>query len=149
MKTKLSTLALLIAIAAVGSPLSAQAHCGGCGVGDEHADHAEETTMKAIFQLAEEAGFTTLVAAVKAAGLEMTLTEKGPFTVFAPTDEAFAKLPKGTVENLLANPEQLKKVLLYHVVAGSVTSGEVVKLTSAATLHGGEALLKPETNPSE
>ena len=92
--------------------------------------------MKAIYPLAEEAGFTTLVAAVKAAGLDETLTDKGPFTVFAPTDEAFAKLPEGTVESLLANPEKLKKVLLYHVVSGSVTSSEVVKLDSAKTLEG-------------
>ncbi len=141
MKTKLNTLALLIAVAAVAMPLSAQAHCGGCGTGDEHADHAEKATMKAIFPLAEEAGFTTLVAAVKAAGLEMTLTDKGPFTVFAPTDEAFAKLPEGTVESLLANPEQLKKVLLYHVVSGSVLSGDVAKLKTAATLNGGNVMI--------
>lgn len=90
----------------------------------------------AIFPLAEAAGFKTLTAAVKAAGLQATLTEKGPFTVFAPTDEAFAKLPEGTVEKLLANPEQLKKVLLNHVVAGDVRAAAVVKLQSAMTLNG-------------
>ncbi|MFO7610731.1 MAG: fasciclin domain-containing protein [Candidatus Krumholzibacteriia bacterium] len=86
--------------------------------------------------LAEDAGFTTLVAAVKAAGLVEALSAAGPYTVFAPTDEAFAKLPEGTVEALLANPEQLKKVLLYHVVSGNVMAADVVKLTSAETLGG-------------
>lgn len=126
----------LVASATLALSGAAQAHCGGCGTGEKHAKHAVETKTLAIYPLAEEAGFTTLVAAVKAAGLDQTLTEKGPFTVFAPTDEAFAKLPEGTVEKLLANPEQLKKVLLFHVVSGSVTSGEVVKLTSAKTLNG-------------
>ncbi len=136
MKTKLTLTAVAIAVAAHIAPVSALAHCGSCGADEKHVAHAEQAELKAIFPLAEEAGFTTLVAAVKAAGLEVTLTEQGPFTVFAPTDEAFAKLPEGTVANLLANPEQLKKVLLMHVVSGSVTSSEVVKLTSAATLNG-------------
>src|SRR4051812_32887924 len=83
--------------------------------------------------------FNTLVAAVKAAGLVDTLKGPGPFTVFAPTDEAFAKLPPGTVENLLKpeNKTQLQKILTYHVVAGHVTAKEVVKLPSAKTLEGG------------
>lgn len=80
--------------------------------------------------------FNTLVAAVKAAGLVDTLKGPGPYTVFAPTDEAFKALPAGTLDKLLANPEQLKKVLLYHVVSGKVTSGEVVKLKSAKTVEG-------------
>lgn len=80
--------------------------------------------------------FNTLVTAVKAAGLVDTLKGPGPYTVFAPTDEAFKALPAGTLDKLLANPEQLKKVLLYHVVAGKVTSGEVVKLKSAKTVEG-------------
>jgi uncharacterized surface protein with fasciclin (FAS1) repeats len=105
------------------------------------AAHPAKTAEKpaaaqAIFPLAEAAGFKTLVAAVKAAGLQATLTEQGPFTVFAPTDEAFAKLPAGTLDKLLANPEQLKKVLLNHVVAGDVRAADVVKLTSAKTLNG-------------
>ena len=138
--TKMTTLALL-AVLAVAAPMTAQAHCGGCGSDSHaHADEAAATEM-AIYPLAEEAGFTTLVAAVKAAGLDETLTEGGPFTVFAPTDEAFAKLPEGTVENLLANPEKLKKVLLYHVVSGSVASSEVVKLDSAMTLEGTEVAI--------
>jgi uncharacterized surface protein with fasciclin (FAS1) repeats len=83
--------------------------------------------------------FNTLVAAVKAAGLVDTLKSAGPFTVFAPTDAAFAKLPAGTVENLLNNPEQLKQVLLYHVVAGKVMAADVVKVTSAKTVQGTSA----------
>lgn len=83
--------------------------------------------------------FNTLVAAVKAAGLVDALKGPGPFTVFAPTDEAFAKLPPGTLENLLKpeNKTQLQKILMYHVVAGLVTAKDVVKLDSAKTLEGG------------
>lgn len=98
---------------------------------------AEE--KKDIVDTAVGAGsFKTLVAAVKAAGLVETLKGKGPFTVFAPTDEAFAKLPEGTVESLL-KPENKKKlvaILTYHVVAGKVTAKDVVKLTEAKTVQG-------------
>ncbi len=82
--------------------------------------------------------FSTLVAAVKAAGLAETLSGDGPFTVFAPTNAAFAKLPAGTVENLLKpeNKDQLVAILTYHVVAGEVKAADVVKLTSAATVNG-------------
>jgi uncharacterized surface protein with fasciclin (FAS1) repeats len=90
-----------------------------------------------LVEVAQGAGsFTTLVAAVKAAGLAETLSGEGPFTVFAPTDEAFAKLPEGTVEALLANPEQLRAVLTYHVVPGRVTSSEVTGLNEAGTVQG-------------
>ena len=83
--------------------------------------------------------FTTLVAAVKAAGLVDTLRGPGPFTVFAPTDEAFAKLPPGTLESLLKpeNKAKLQAILTYHVVAGKVMSQDVVKLHSAKTVEGG------------
>ena len=83
--------------------------------------------------------FTTLVAALKAAGLVETLQGKGPFTVFAPTDAAFAKLPAGTVEGLLepANREKLIAVLTYHVVAGKVTAAQAATLDGAATVQGG------------
>lgn len=80
--------------------------------------------------------FKTLVTAVKAAGLVDTLKGEGPFTVFAPTDAAFAKLPAGTLESLLKNPEALKKVLTYHVVAGKVMAADVVKVESAQTVEG-------------
>ncbi|MGQ9917588.1 MAG: fasciclin domain-containing protein [Bryobacteraceae bacterium] len=86
--------------------------------------------------------FNTLVKAVQAAGLVNTLKGPGPFTVFAPTDEAFAKLPAGTLESLLANPEQLKQVLTYHVVAGKVMAADVVKLKEAKTVQGSAAKIK-------
>lgn len=86
--------------------------------------------------------FNTLVKAVQAAGLVETLKGPGPFTVFAPTDEAFAKLPPGTLESLIANPEQLKKVLTYHVVAGKVMASDVVKLKEAKTVQGSAAKIK-------
>jgi uncharacterized surface protein with fasciclin (FAS1) repeats len=82
--------------------------------------------------------FKTLVTAVKAAGLVDTLKSPGPFTVFAPTDAAFAKLPAGTLDSLLKDPEKLKAVLTYHVVAGDVMAADVVKLTSAKTVEGAD-----------
>lgn len=82
--------------------------------------------------------FNTLVAAVQAAGLEDTLRGDGPFTVFAPTDDAFAKLPAGTVENLLKpeNRDQLTAILTYHVVSGKVKSGDLVDGMMAKTVNG-------------
>ena len=95
--------------------------------------------MADIVDTAVSAGsFTTLVAAVTAAGLVDTLKGAGPFTVFAPTDEAFAKLPAGTVEALLQDIPKLTKILTYHVVAGKVMAADVVKLTSAKTVEGSE-----------
>jgi len=82
--------------------------------------------------------FTTLVAAVKAAGLVDTLKGKGPFTVFAPTDAAFAKLPKGTVDELLKDTPKLKQILTYHVVSGKVMAADVTKLKSAKTVEGSD-----------
>ena len=105
---------------------------------------AEEKTAKQanIVETAVAAGqFKTLAAALEAAGLIDALTGEGPFTVFAPTDEAFAKLPAGTVESLLKpeNKEKLKSILLYHVVTGNVTAKQVTKLNgqSVKTLQGG------------
>ena len=91
-----------------------------------------------IVETAAAANFHTLVTAAKAAGLAETLKGPGPFTVFAPTDEAFAKLPAGTVESLLKpeNKEKLAKILTYHVVAGKVMAADVVKLHSAKTVEG-------------
>jgi uncharacterized surface protein with fasciclin (FAS1) repeats len=100
---------------------------------------AEEIPAKDIVEVAVSAGsFKTLVAAVQAAGLVDALKGEGPLTVFAPTDEAFAKLPAGTVESLLMpeNKDKLIAVLTYHVVAGRVTAAEVVGLTSAKTING-------------
>ena len=82
--------------------------------------------------------FKTLAAALQAAGLVETLKGKGPFTVFAPTDAAFAKLPAGTVENLLKpeNRDKLRSLLTYHVVAGKVTAADVMKMKSGKTVNG-------------
>jgi uncharacterized surface protein with fasciclin (FAS1) repeats len=94
---------------------------------------------KDIVDTAVSAGsFKTLTTALAAAGLVETLKGKGPFTVFAPTDEAFAKLPAGTVESLLkpANKQKLTAILTYHVVAGNVKAADVVRLSSAKTLNG-------------
>jgi len=100
---------------------------------------------KDIVDTAVAAGsFKTLATALKAADLVTTLKGKGPFTVFAPTDEAFAKLPKGTLEDLL-KPENKKKlagILTYHVVAGKVMAADVVKLKNAKTVQGSEVTIK-------
>lgn len=92
---------------------------------------------KDIIGVAAAAGsFETLAAALQAAGLVETLQGEGPFTVFAPTDEAFAKLPAGTVEALLADKAKLTRILTYHVVAGRVTADQVVGLDLAQTVAG-------------
>ena len=93
--------------------------------------------MANIVETAKSAGtFNTLVAAVTAAGLADTLSSPGPFTVFAPNDAAFAKLPAGTVESLLADIPKLTKILTYHVVSGDVRAADVVKLHEAKTVEG-------------
>ena len=98
----------------------------------------EEPEMpKTIVDIAVEDGrFTTLVAAVQAAGLDGALSGEGPFTVFAPTDDAFAALPEGTIEALLADIPALTDILLYHVVEGKVMAADVVELSNALTLNG-------------
>jgi uncharacterized surface protein with fasciclin (FAS1) repeats len=129
----ISTFVAVAALAA-GAYLPAQAgHCAG--------GHAAETASASadIVDTAINAGdFTTLVAAVQAAGLVDALKAEGPLTVFAPTDEAFAALPEGTVESLLLpeNKDQLVAILTYHVVEGAVESSVAVTLTEAKTLNG-------------
>lgn len=120
-------LAAFAALAQLGSPVA-------------HGQAAMyESPDKDIVETAIEAGsFNTLVAAVKAADLAGVLTGKGPFTVFAPTDEAFAKLPAGTVESLLKpeNRARLRAILSYHVVSGRVMAQDVINLSSATTVQG-------------
>lgn len=128
--------------------LVASLGCGGLASADEcplskkaAATVHVSAEAKDIVDTAVGAGqFNTLVAAVKAAGLVETLKGDGPFTVFAPTDEAFAKLPEGTVESLLKpeNKAKLTAILTYHVVAGKVMAADVVKLSSAKTVQGSE-----------
>jgi uncharacterized surface protein with fasciclin (FAS1) repeats len=114
------------------------------GVGSQLAVADCGTCDKSIVEVAAgDENFSTLVAAVKAAGLADTLSGEGPFTVFAPTNEAFAKLPEGTVEDLLKpeNKEKLVSILTYHVVAGKVTAKDVVKLTNAKTVQGSKVTI--------
>jgi len=106
---------------------------------------AGQATAADIVDTAVAAGsFKTLVAAVKAAGLVETLKSAGPFTVFAPTDEAFAKLPAGTLEMLLKpeNKAKLAGILTYHLVAGKVMAADVVKVKSAKSVQGGDIKVK-------
>jgi transforming growth factor-beta-induced protein len=130
--------------------LSAAA-CGGGAAQEPPAtpDSAPEATPAAssanILETAKAAGsFTTLAAAIQAAGLEETLAGPGPFTVFAPTDDAFAKLPAGTVDNLLKpeNKAKLVAVLTYHVVPGNLPAKDVVAATKLKTVQGQELTIK-------
>jgi uncharacterized surface protein with fasciclin (FAS1) repeats len=111
---------------------------------------AQSTTTEAMEEMsivatADAAGdFTTLLVALEAAGLVETLEGEGPYTVFAPTDDAFAALPEGTVEGLLEDPEALSDILLYHVVPGEVTSDQVVTLESATTAQGSDVSIRVE-----
>jgi len=126
----ISLLAVLaVALAAVGGAGTASA-----GTRASNVD---------IVQTAVAAGqFTTLASLLQKAGLVDTLATGGPFTVFAPTDAAFAKVPKATLDALAADPARLKAVLLYHVVPGRVTAADVAKLTSAKTAEGRSLAIK-------
>ncbi|MBK9037508.1 MAG: fasciclin domain-containing protein [Myxococcales bacterium] len=123
---KILSLSLALAVAA----------CGG----SKNADTTPVAEPAAAADIVDTAiangSFTTLVAAVQAAGLVDTLKGPGPFTVFAPTDAAFAKLPPGTVDALLADKAKLTAVLTYHVVAGNVGSAAVAGMTEATTIQG-------------
>jgi uncharacterized surface protein with fasciclin (FAS1) repeats len=126
---------------------------GGCGSSSESStapaassSSGSEAASADIVDTAVGAGsFTTLVAAVQAAGLEETLRGAGPFTVFAPTDAAFAALPAGTLDSLLLpeNREQLRSILTYHVVSGRVMASEAAAMSSAPTVQGASAPIAP------
>jgi len=122
-------------VPAVGAVLAATAVATAPAMAASHANQA--MTQQNIVQVAaSNPQFSTLVSLVKKAGLVKTLSGKGPFTVFAPTNAAFAKVPKATLDALAKDPAQLKAVLTYHVVPGKVTAAKVVKLTSANTVEG-------------
>lgn len=110
--------------------------------------HGSKASKDIVETAASNGSFNTLVAAIQAAGLSDTLKGDGPFTVFAPTDAAFANLPAGTVENLLLpeNKDQLIAILTYHVVAGEVTSAQVVTLNSATTVNGQDVKITTKDN---
>ena len=121
MRFTIAALALVLA-----APLSAQ----------QMMPSAAAPSKNIVTVAVENGNFTTLAAALTAAGLVETLQGPGPFTVFAPTDAAFAKLPAGTVEALLNDLPRLRSVLTYHVVAGKVEAKDVVNLTTANTVQG-------------
>jgi uncharacterized surface protein with fasciclin (FAS1) repeats len=124
---------MIVAALAIGLAASL---LGGAAVARSAAPAAPRTEGD-IVQTAVAAGkFKTLAKLLTKAGLVSALQQPGPFTVFAPTDAAFKKLPKKTLNVLLHNKAKLKAVLLYHVVSGKVTAADVVKLTSAKTLSG-------------
>ena len=127
MKTILKT----IAVGVFSLALSAFTFAGG-----------HEPKMDIVDTAVDNGSFTTLVTAIEAAGLVETLKGEGPFTVFAPTDAAFAKIPAETLNALLADKAALAGVLTYHVVAGAVMSGDVVKLESAKTVNGQSVAIK-------
>jgi uncharacterized surface protein with fasciclin (FAS1) repeats len=125
------------AIFALTLTLVATAAAAASGYGSK-ADDIVDTAVAA-------GNFKTLATALGAAGLAETLKGPGPFTVFAPTDAAFAKLPAGTLDALLADKAKLTQVLTYHVVAGKVTAADVVKLQQAKTLQGGAVKIDATT----
>jgi len=127
--------------------ISVAAYAGSCK-DDAKSQTTQQVAAKKPADIVDTAAsvedFSTLVTAVKAAGLVETLKGDGPFTVFAPTNDAFAKLPKGTVENLLKpeNKDKLVSILTYHVVPGKVMAKDVVKLSSAKTVQGSTVDIK-------
>ena len=147
--TRFTAITCAAALAAGGTLSVAGDKCPASAAAEQTVtyavDHHKEGEKKDIVDTAVAAGsFDTLVAAVKAAGLVETLKGDGPFTVFAPTDEAFAKIPKETLQDLLKpeNKDKLTKILTYHVVAGKVTAADVVKLSEAKTVEGSTVDIK-------
>ncbi|MHB1224439.1 MAG: fasciclin domain-containing protein [Gemmatimonadaceae bacterium] len=135
MRTKMMLMTRMMLMAGVAAAVFVSPTTGSA----QSPSHEGQTSMKNIVETAVEAGsFTTLVAAVKAAGLAETLQGPGPFTVFAPSDAAFAKLPAGTIETLLADEAKLRSILTYHVVAGKVMADDIVKSNGATptTVNG-------------
>ena len=118
--------------------------CAACVFTTSFAQAEAPAKAKDIVDTAVAAKFNTLVAAVKAGGLVDTLKGDGPFTVFAPTDEAFDALPEGTVASLLKpeNKAKLQAILKYHVVAGKITAAEVTKIDEAKTVEGSKIQIK-------
>jgi uncharacterized surface protein with fasciclin (FAS1) repeats len=134
--TTLAGVALAATLAACGSSSSSSSTAAASA--SSMSSPAAAPARSNIVQTAVAAGeFKTLVSLVKQAGLAGALSGPGPLTVFAPTDAAFAAVPKATLAELGKNPAKLKAVLLYHVVKGDVTAAQVTKLTSAKTLEGG------------
>ncbi len=144
--TKILAVAVAVSAAAVvsSSNKAVAGDCngskGGCESGQVLAVHTMPAAKDIVDTAVAAGSFNTLAAALTHAGLVETLKGPGPFTVFAPTDEAFAKLPAGTLDTLLKpeSKDKLTGILTYHVVAGNVKAADVVKLTSAKTVNGKE-----------
>ena len=129
-------------IIVLGAALGASFLVGGAPARTE-VPPAQVRTNGDIVQTAVAAGqFKTLAKLLKRAGLVSALQQPGPYTVFAPTDAAFKKVPKKTLNSLLRNKAKLKAVLLYHVVSGKLTAADVVKLSSATTLNGKDVRIR-------
>jgi uncharacterized surface protein with fasciclin (FAS1) repeats len=142
---KMKNQIIIAAVALLGYGSSTALACSSCGCADQAtACQTHEKSAVDIVHTAEHAGqFKTLLAALRAADLVDALKSPGPFTVFAPTDKAFAALPAGTVESLLLpeNKSKLQSILKYHVVAGKVMSTDILKHRAAKTLHGNKVRL--------
>jgi uncharacterized surface protein with fasciclin (FAS1) repeats len=122
----------ILTVATLGFALA-----GGSLAGDyRHGSKAAPKKLDVVDTAAKAGEFSTLVTAIRAAGLEDDLKGPGPFTVFAPSDEAFAKLPPGTLDSLLADKAKLTMVLTYHVVPGKLMAADVVRVHEAKTLEG-------------
>jgi uncharacterized surface protein with fasciclin (FAS1) repeats len=139
----------VLLVVLIGAMCLAIASCNGYKKGEAEttakkpAKEMPEKMAKDIVDIAVADGrFETLVTAVKAAGLVETLKGEGPYTVFAPTDDAFAKLPPGTIESLLEDIPTLKNILLYHVVPGKVMAAQVVELDKAGTALGKDVMIE-------
>jgi uncharacterized surface protein with fasciclin (FAS1) repeats len=126
--------------------IACAAAVSGVAQAGDHPSSAKTAAMDIVDTAVAAGSFNTLVAAVEAADLVATLKGDGPLTVFAPTDAAFAKLPAGTLENLLKpeNKEKLQAILTYHVVAGKVMAADVVKLSSAKSVQGQNITIQVE-----
>lgn len=145
MKNTLSRLSQILMLAGSLTVFSA-AQAGHHEEGKKMDKTAYAEAQKDIIDTAVAAGsFKTLATALTEAGLIETLKGEGPFTVFAPTDEAFAKIPEDKLKAILADKELLTSILTYHVVAGKVMAADVVKLTSATTLQGGDVSINAES----
>ena len=150
---KLGTMRSARVVGALGFAIVGLA-VAGCGNDDSSSEGAattsapaattmEETMQENIVETAVAAGdFTTLTSLVEEAGLAETLSGDGPYTVFAPTDDAFAKVPQETLDALAADPDALKAVLLYHVVDGEARASDVAELSSTETLNGASVELE-------
>lgn len=140
---KIQNIILPILVTAL-APAGLSAHCGACGMDSDEHKHEASAQMDIVETAVADGSFSTLATALQSAGLVETLKGDGPFTVFAPTDEAFAKLPEGTVESLLKpeNRDKLVSILTYHVVPEKVKAEQVVDLDSATSAEGSDLKIK-------